>query len=186
MNRFFATVMFVFAGASVLAAAPVSAPEIDPATGTTAVALLGGAALIFARFLKRGDGVVENTFFYDLSEKKLFAASRELLPPIRGLNGNEEDAVRAVVIVSSANARDKAARKIAYLEKYAPELKQHLAKVRDGQAEPLPRGTRDSYRFVKRVNDAEWRPVSSPEGEKILGEWNVPGPDGKFPIVCVP
>ena len=150
-----------------------------------AVSLLGGAAFMFARFLRSNNGIVEETFFYDMSEKKLFPSSRELLPPIRGLKGNDENAVRAVVI-SSGRSQDKANQKIAYLEKYAPELKQHLAKVRAGQAEPLPRGARDSYRFVKRVDDAEWRPVNSPEGEKILGEWNVPGPDGKFPIVCVP
>ena len=150
-----------------------------------AVALLGGAALMLARFLRSNNDIVEETFFYDMSEKKLFAASRELLPPIRGLKGNEEDAVRAVVI-SSGNPKDKANQKIAYLEKYAPELKQHLEKVRDGKAEPLPRGARDSYRFVKRLEDGEWHTVNSPEGEKILGEWNVPGPDGKFPIVCVP
>ncbi len=150
-----------------------------------ATALLGGAVLMIVRFIRQDSGVAEKTFFYDLSEKKLFAASRELLPPIRGLKGKEEDAVRAVVI-SSGNPKEKANQKIAYLEKYAPELKQHLAKVRAGQVEPLPRGARDSFRFVKRVDDSEWRPVSSPEGEKILGEWNVPGPDGKFPIVCVP
>src|SRR5437773_12217107 len=109
-----------------------------------AVALLGGASFLFARFFRQGDGVSEQTFFYDLSEKKLFAASRESLPPIRGLNGNEEDAVRAVVISTNGNSKDKAGRRIAYLEKYAPELKQHLAKVRDGQVEPLPRGARDS------------------------------------------
>jgi len=58
--------------------------------------------------------------------------------------------------------------------------------VREGKAEPPPRGTRDSFRRVKRVEEGEWRAVNTPEGEKILGEWNVPGPDGKFPIVCVP
>jgi hypothetical protein len=150
-----------------------------------AVALTGGAALMLARFFRSSNATVEETFFYDLNEKKLFAASRELLPPIRGLEGNEEGAVRAVVI-SSGNPKNKANQKIAYLEKYAPDLKQHLAKVRAGQAEPLPRGARDSSRFVKRVADAEWHPVNSPEGEKILAEWNVPGPDGKYPAVCTP
>lgn len=151
-----------------------------------AVVLLGAAAFLLSRFFRRDDGVVETDFFYDLSEKKLFAASRELLPPIRGLNNSEEDAVRAVVIAPNGNPKDKANRKIAYLEKYAPELKEHLAKVREGKAEALPRGSRDSLRFVKHVGDAEWRPVSSPEGKKILDSWNVPGPDGKFPAVCVP
>jgi len=151
-----------------------------------ATALLGGAVFMIVRFIRQDSGVAEKTFFYDLREKKLFAMSREALPPIRGLNGAEEVAVRAVVIATNGNPEDKAHRKIAYLEKYAPELKQHLEKVRDGKAEPLPRGARDSYRFVKRLEDGEWHTVNSPEGEKILGEWNVPGPDGKFLIVCVP
>ena len=151
-----------------------------------AVILLSGAAVLLAQFLKRDNGVSESTFFYDLSQKKLFAAPRETIPPMRGLDNAEEDAVRAVVVAVNGNPKDKTNRKIAYLEKYAPELKEHLAKVRDGKAEPLPRGSRDSYRFVKRLDDVEWRAVNTPEGEKILGEWNVPGPDGKFPIVCTP
>ena len=151
-----------------------------------ALALLGGAAFMFVRFLRQGDGVAENAFFFDLSERKLFAASREALPPIRGINNAEEDAVRAVVIAPNGNPKDKAGRKIAYLEKYSQELKQHLEKVRAGQAEPLPRKARDGYRFVKRVEDADWHAVSSPAGERILTEWNIAGPDGKFPTVCTP
>jgi len=151
-----------------------------------AVALLGCAGAILVRFFRANDGISEKTFFYDLSQKKLFAASRESVPPIRGIKGVADAGVRAVVIAPGGSSNQKASRKIAYLEKYAPELKEHLAKVRAGQAEPLPRGARDSFRFVKRVEDAEWRPVNTPEGEKILGEWNVPGPDGKFPVVCVP
>ena len=56
-----------------------------------ALVLLGGAGFLVFRFLRQDDGVAENTFFYDLSEKKLFAAPREALPPIRGLNDAEED-----------------------------------------------------------------------------------------------
>jgi hypothetical protein len=151
-----------------------------------ALALLAGAAFLLARFLRRDTGVAENTFFYDLSEKKLFAAPREALPPIRGLNDAAEDAVRAVVIAPNGNPEDRAGRKIAYLEKYAPELKQHLELVRAGKAEPLPSKARNALRFVKRVDDADWRPLSSPEGEKILAEWNVAGPDGRYPVVCAP
>jgi hypothetical protein len=153
---------------------------------TLAIALLSAAALLFAKFLRRDSGITENTYFYDISQKKLFSAPRESLPPMRGLDNADEDAVRAVVIAVNGNPKDKASRKIAYLEKYAPELKDHLAKVRDGKAQALPRGSRDSYRFIKRVDDLEWKPINTPEGEKILGEWNVPGPDGKYPVVCVP
>src|SRR5882762_6767049 len=125
-----------------------------------AVGLLGSATFMFTRFLRSENGVSEQTFFYDLSEKKLFATSREALPPIRGLNDAEEDAVRAVVVATNGNPKDKASRKIAYLEKYAPEFKQQLEKVRTGQADPLPRNARNSFRFVKRVDDAEWYAVS--------------------------
>jgi hypothetical protein len=150
------------------------------------LALLVWATFRFVTFLRQGDGVSEQTFFYDLSEKKLFAASREALPPIRGLNNFEEDAVRAVVISFAANPKDQGSRKIAYLEKYSPEFKQQLERVRAGQTDPLPRNSRNALRFVRRVGDVEWHTIASPEGEKILTEWNVPGPDGNFPAVCVP
>ncbi|HNQ73826.1 MAG TPA: hypothetical protein PKN95_09505 [Verrucomicrobiota bacterium] len=151
-----------------------------------AVVLLGGAGFLFARFLKQDRGVGEQEYFYDLSEQKLFAAPRESLPPIRGINDAAEDGVRAVVIASGNNPDNKAARRIAYLEKYAPELKQHLEKVRAGEAEPLPTKVRNGYRLVKRVEDETWHPLNTPQGEKILTEWNVAGPDGAYPVVCSP
>jgi len=151
-----------------------------------AMVLLAGAGFMSFRFFRQDDGIAENTFFYDLSERKLFAAPREALPPIRGLNDAEEDAVRAVVIAPNGNPKDTDARKIAYLEKYAPEFKRQLEQVRNGQADPLPRGARNSHRFVKRVEDTEWRALDSAEGQMILTEWNVAGSDGKYPVVCVP
>lgn len=151
-----------------------------------ALVFLGGAGYMAYRHFQQDDGIGENTFFYDLSEKKLFAAPREALPPIRGLNDAEEDAVRAVVISSTGNPKDKSDQKIAYLEKYAPELKQRIEQARSGTAEPMPRDARNAYRFVKRVEDYEWHALNTPKGEKILTEWNVPGPDGKYPAVCVP
>jgi len=151
-----------------------------------ALVLLGIATFIALRFMREDAGVAETTFFYDLSEKKLFAAPREALPPIRGLNDDEEDAVRAVVIAPNGNPKDVGSRKIAYLEKYAPEFKRQLEQVRSGEANPLPRGTRNAYRFVKRVEDTQWYALDSPEGERILTNWNVAGPDGQYPVVCVP
>jgi len=151
-----------------------------------AILLLGGAGFGFYRFYHADTGISEQTFFYDLSEKKLFAASREALPPIRGLNDAEEDAVRAVVICVSGNPDDPANRSIAYLEKYAPELKQSLEQVRAGKAEPLPSKIRNGYRFVKRAEGDTWFAANSPEGANILNGWNVAGPDRKQPVVCVP
>lgn len=148
-----------------------------------ALLLLGGAGFGFYRFLNRDTGISEQTYFYDLSEKKLFGASRDAVPPIRGLNDATEDAVRAVVICLPGKPED---RSIAYLEKYAPELKQNLEQVRVGKAEPLPSKVRNGYRFVQRPGDDQWQPANSPAGEQILNGWNVPGPDGRYPVVCSP
>jgi hypothetical protein len=151
-----------------------------------ALILLVGAVFLFTRFLRQDTGIGETEYFYDLSERKLFAAPRESLPPIRGINDGERDGVRAVVIAPGNDLENKAARRIAYLERYAPELIENLEKVRAGQAEPLPTKIRNGYRLVKRVEDPQWYPLNSPEGEKIVTEWNVSGPDGSYPAVCAP
>jgi len=150
-----------------------------------AVLLFVGAGFGFYRFSHQKSGISEEAYFYDLSEKKLFAASREALPPIRGINDAEEDAVRAVVICTSGSPDNPANRSIAYLEKYSAELKQNLEQVRLGKAEPLRSKTRNAFRFVKRVDEENWHAANSPEGEKILNGWNV-AVNGKYPIVCTP
>jgi hypothetical protein len=151
-----------------------------------AVILLAGAGFGFYWHFRDDSGISEKTYFYDLSAKKLFAAPREALPPIPGIDNPEEDAVRAIVICVSGDPAKEANRKIAYLEKYTPELKQSLALVRAGKAEPLPRGQRKGYVYVKRSEDPDWYRTDTPEGEAVMNGWNVPGPDGKMPIVCVP
>src|SRR5262245_39883981 len=103
-----------------------------------AALLFAGAGFGFYRSYHNKSPISEQAYFYDLSEKKLFAVSREELPPIKGLNDDKEDAVRAVVISLSGHPEDPASHSIAYLEKYAPELKQNLAQIREGKAEPMP------------------------------------------------
>jgi hypothetical protein len=152
-----------------------------------ALALLAGAAVCFVKLSPRGDAENDKGFFYDLAEQRLFVAPRTLIPPIPGLTGGALKGVRAVVISTNANPGDKASRKIAYLEKYSPELKEVLEAVRAGKTSAVPsHQERQAQIFVRRLNEAEWYAVKSPEGEKILTEWNVPGPDGKLPSVCSP
>src|SRR6266498_1799255 len=107
-----------------------------------AVVLLAGAAFRFSRFLGERHQTDENAYFYDLSERKLFVASRTLVPPIRGINNDEPDGMRAIVISTSGNPKDKASRKIAYLEKYAPELKQQFEDMQSGRESGAPPGGR--------------------------------------------
>ena len=84
-----------------------------------AVVLLAGAAFQFSRFLDERSQAGENSYFYDLSERKLFVAPRTLVPPIRGINNDEPDGMRAIVISTSGDPKDKAGQRIAYLERYA-------------------------------------------------------------------
>ena len=157
-----------------------------------AIVLLAGAAFRFSHYLGERAQTGENAYFYDLSERKLFVAPRTLVPPIRGLNNDEPDGMRAIVISTSGNPKDKASQKIAYLEKYAPELKQQLESMQSGKADVgtseirISRGAAQSLTFVRRLEEDTWYPVNSSAAEKIMTEWQVPGPDGKVPVVCVP
>ena len=157
-----------------------------------ALVLLASAAFRFSRFLGEPSQTGENTYFYDVSERKLFVAPRTLVPPIRGIDNDEPDGMRAVVVSTSGNPKDKASQKIAYLEKYAPELKQQFEAMQSGREAGAPSGNRisrgaaQSFIFVRRLDEETWHPVNSSEGERIITEWQVPGPDGKVPVVCVP
>ena len=157
-----------------------------------ALVLLAGAAFRFSMFLGQRGPSDQSAFFYDLSERKLFVAPRTVVPPIRGINNDELDGVRAVVVSTSNNPKDKASRKIAYLEKYATELKQQLEAMQSGQEPAGPSGSQisrsaaQSFTFVRRLNDETWYAANSAEAELIMKEWQVPGPDGKTPLVCAP
>jgi hypothetical protein len=158
---------------------------------TAALAVLAGILVVRA-IRGHGGGREGMVYFYDLSEKKLFAAPRDSVPPIRGMNDATADGVRAIVITDSADAKDKKKQRIAYLEKYTPGLKKLFEDARGGgegaqtaggtiRREDVPANT-----LVRRLSDSEWHTMNTPEGEKIVTEWNVPGPDGAYPTVCVP
>lgn len=149
--------------------------------------MLGMAVFLFARFLRDDGGVSEKAFFYDLSEKKLFTAARTLVPPIKGLNNADEDAVRAVVVSTTGKPEDKSSWKIAYLEKYSPELKQQMeAAQATGTSPQMGRGNAQAHRFVRRVDDPQWFPLNTAEAEQVLGELTRPGSNGLTPVVVAP
>jgi hypothetical protein len=156
-----------------------------------ALGLLAVAAVLLWRFIRDQLPMEEMAYYYDVSEQKLFAAPRRLVPPVRGLNDATEDAFRAMVYSTTGKAKDKASHKIAYLEKFSPELKQQVealqkAEEKDPKA-PLPpkdkadRITSRAHRFVRRLTDSQWYPLDSAEAQKILVEWQTPNT-----VVCVP
>jgi hypothetical protein len=151
------------------------------------VVLLAVAAFRVWRWMRHDRGVSEQALFYDLSEQKLFAGPRNAVPPIRGINDLQTDAVRAVVISTTANPQDKRSWKIAYLEMYSPELKQQMeAAQATGTSPSMGRAAAQQHRFVRRAQDAQWFPMDSPEGERIVTEWASPGTNGITPVVCTP
>ena len=149
-----------------------------------AVAMFVAAGVFFYNSWRAGTKGPQ-AFFYDLSKGELFVADANLIPPIRGIDGEVEDGVKAVVIASSPN--DKKSRRIAYLEKLSPELKRDFEEARAKKEAPLiDRGTAQSLRFVKRTTDKDWFPMISAEGQRIVNEWTTPEADGLSPVVCVP
>jgi hypothetical protein len=156
-----------------------------------AVVFFAGAVVLWFRFLDRDGSGSERAYFYDLSEQKLFTAPRTSVPPVRGINDDEEDGVRAVVI-APPDSNDPDQRRIAYLEKYSPLLRKQFLAMRgesDADAPTRPNISRvdaQSHIFVRRVDEEDWVAVNTPEGERILTEWQAPGADGVVPVVCVP
>ena len=115
------------------------------------------------------------TWFYDQSEKRLYEAPRDTVPPHKGIGGPSGDGVRAVVVAFRAEQSDPRKRRIAYLETCTPELKDFLEKVQaaraSGQAFKGRVPARDSDYFqtnslVKGLEGTEWHASSTPEGRE--------------------
>ena len=151
-----------------------------------AIAMLGLAAYLAFGFYSKNREREPLAYFYDLSERKLFTAPRDAVPPIAGTDGKTADGVRAVVFSPSGDcAKD---REIAYLEKYSPELKAQFeaAKARPGdEFARLSRGAAQSHTFVARAAGTNWFPMDSEEAGRIIGEWRLAHPAGS-PAICVP
>jgi hypothetical protein len=149
-----------------------------------AIAMLLGSGVIMYGFW-RGENRGQQAFFYDLSKRELFTADANLIPPIRGIDNAEEDGVKAVVIADKPD--DKKTRRVAYLERYAPELKRDMEEARAKNAAPLiSRAGAQTMRFVQRPGESQWHPLISQEAQRIVSDWTRPGPDGLSPVVCTP
>lgn len=158
-------------------------------------ALVTGVWFIVAqtsRFL-HGNTSANRVWFYDESEKKLYAMPDATIPPDKGVGGISGDGARAIVVEFEKNS-DPRQRKIAYLLKYSPELKKVLdasllaraaGKIFDGtvpsrQSEYVQKNT-----LVRLVDETDWHPANTPEGRDIIQTWQSwRGPNGSSPRVC--
>lgn len=158
-------------------------------TGKLAAALgmLALAGFLGWRWMSEDTGISERAFFYDLSEGRLFVADRGSIPPIRGVNDEAEDGVRAVVVSTNGQPDKKSTWVIAYLETYAPELKQQfVAAQASGKPPEISRTAGQALRLVKRPTDTNWVSLATPEGEQIVNEWLSLGTESSPPVICTP
>ena len=131
-------------------------------------------------------------YFYDESEQKLFTAPTGLIPPIKGINDDQLDGVRAIVIAPKGQCGDESARRIAYLEKWSPQLKQQMeaaarAKAA-GHAVPnlVGRSQRKFHQFVRRTDSSQWYHMNTDEAAKIMAGVRTKDAQGEFPVICTP
>ncbi|MFA6043905.1 MAG: hypothetical protein WC718_02875 [Phycisphaerales bacterium] len=160
--------------------------------------LLGAAGAVAASHLRGAGAVGEedlSLWFYDESEHSLYAAPRATLPPDRGIGGQTGDGVLAIVVAPRGKTSDAASRRIAYLQKYTPELYKLLSDIRaaraNGEIYDGPLQSRGNFMqdntLVRRENEAEWYSMSSAQGTRVITEWKEwPSPDGRGLIVCTP
>jgi hypothetical protein len=160
-------------------------PELQKIVG---VGLLAVAALLYLwRQIGGGAAPGERAFFYDDSAKTLFYAARDAVPPIRGVDGPDEDGYRAVVYSATGDPKDKTSWRIAYIEKCSPELKGEMEKAqRSGEALSMGRAEALAHRFVRGVETTDWLPMTTPGIESLLNAWTVPGTNGVAPVLCTP
>jgi hypothetical protein len=156
---------------------------------TGAMVVLGALCLYF--LLRPSHPLGERTYWYDLSEKKLFVAAADLTPPQDGVGGTPGDAYPAVVISWSESGDDQ--REVAYLTSYSDELRELHAQGRDakatGQPPPEKLGDRlwiSANTLVRSPSEEHWHPKSSPSGLKVIGILTRRGANGAFPRICSP
>jgi hypothetical protein len=163
---------------------------------TGSVVVLTVLAVIFAvakvLHFRGGGEAGARVWYYDQSAQRLYAAPRDLIPP----DGNGDARVRAMVIGFQGLGNNVSQLKIAYLEKYSPDLKALLERGQAAHAakqlfqEKIP--SRDSPYFqdntmVKRPGEAFWHTLGSDEARQIMAEWrDWRGPAGQTPIISVP
>jgi len=155
------------------------------------VMLAIASAVTTWRFMQSRDSGPPVDFFYDLSERELFTAPKDAIPPIRGINDEQEDGVRAVVIAADGNPKTRGARKIVYLETNSPQLKAALvarnqAMARGEKIRGFDRQFVRANTMVRAPDEQQWYSITSQEGLDIVSALNQPGPDGKYPVICQP
>ncbi len=166
--------------------------KLATASVLLAAALVLGVTRWKSAFASGEAGV--RAFFYDQSEKRLYAAPRDTLPPDAGIGGEGGDGARAIVVAPIGATADESKRRIAYLETYTPALREKLAAVQaakkagDGAGVKGPSGD-DPFvlknTLVQREGENAWYDMTTPQARKIIIEWTSWKDDAGKPLVVV-
>ena len=157
---------------------------------TLAGVLFALAILFFVLFSSPEPEALE--YFYDESEQKLFTAPAGSIPPIKGINDDQLDGVRAIVIAPKGQCGDESVRRIAYLEKWTPILKQQIEAAERAKAAGLPppkllnRYQKKSNQLVRREDSPQWYKMNTDESGKIMAVVRTKDAKGNIPVICTP
>lgn len=151
-------------------------------------AVLGGLVCVLMligayRVLRAAPPHGERSFWYDVGDKRLYVAAKDLVPPQDG------DAYPATVIRWKKGGE----KKVAFITSYTDELRGLLEEQRDAKAkgEPPPEKLGDrlwvtANTLVRTPESEQWLPKSSPGGLRIIAVLTTRGPEGEFPQICSP
>lgn len=155
-----------------------------------AIVLLVGFAIW--KFTQNSKQVIDSDpkiYFFDESAGKLFKGPQSSIPPIRGIDGDQLDGVRAVVIQSN---QEGVSQQIAYLEKFSPQLKKDIEMSRKAEESGgfyervIGRSESKAHILVRKPNSDKWYPMSSNEGNSISSYWQIEDKDGNMPVIVNP
>jgi hypothetical protein len=135
-------------------------------------------------------------WYYDQSKQALYTVPRETIPPHKGIGGEKNDGVKAVVVANPGKCDDRTQQHIAYLETYTPEHKRLVEGIRAareaGRAydQPVPEvesGFYEKNTLVRHVSDPTWYDLTTTQGKRIIMQWRSERePDGRSLEVCTP
>jgi hypothetical protein len=158
------------------------------------VAAAGALAVEIERgqFLRGASSKDAKVWFYDERAKRLYAASADLIPPA----GRDGRRVRATVIRFVGMPNDQEHVRVAYLEKYTPELKALLERAEAAHAsrrpftEKMPPPSSPYFRdhtLLKAPGETAWHALSTEEARHLRIEWQTwRGPAGQSPMISEP
>ena len=129
----------------------------------------------------------EKEWFYDLNTGELFTAKIGLIPPIEapsGLLPNGEPAGVRAYVFSYSYEPSESERFIGFLEIPDPNFTESSPYLNRPEAKGAERWGQG--RLIRRVDDEQWVPANSDEGQTILRELFLPNEDGEQAQYCPP